>query len=164
MRAEATGIVKPHHLFSRVFNRPLFNTFRFWETLWWDSEFKGYWEGSDIFPCNLIFGDCPSFNGSGGCFCRFSLLMQVSSGSCLQFREVDIIYVHVSEHCFQEVDEFLHVCASASCIYSGEPLVLVFCGCLVQPATHLHTMDSLYKRKGNGQLPGMGNNDLNCDG
>ena len=147
MRAEVTDIVKPHNLFGRIFNRPLFNTFRFWETLWWNSEFKGYWEESDIYPRNLIFGDCPGFNGSGGCFCRFSLLRQISSGFHLQFREVDIIYVHVSEHCFQEVDEFLRVCASASYIYSGEPLVLIFCSRLLQPATHLYMMDSLYKKK-----------------
>ena len=126
MRAEATNIVKPHHLFGRIFNGSFFNILHFWETLWWNSEFRGYWEGSDIYPHNLICRDCPGFNGSGGCFCRFSLFMQISSGFRLQFGEVDIIHVHVSEHCFQEVNEFLHVCASASYIYSGESLILIF--------------------------------------
>ena len=155
MRAQATGIIKPHHLFGRAFSRPLFNTFCFWEILCWNSEFKGYWEGGDIYPCNLIFGGCPGLDSSGGCFCHFSLLTQVSSGFCLHFGEVNIFYVHLSEHCLQEVDEFLRVCTSTGYIYSGEPLILVLCSHLLKLATHLYVMDSLYKRKGNGQLPGM---------
>ena len=113
--------------FWQGFSRPLFNTFCFWEILWWNSEFKGYWEGGDIYPRNLIFGGCPGLNSSGGCFCHFSLLMQISSGFRLHFGKVNILYVHLSEHCLQEVDEFLRVCTSASYIHSGEPLILVLC-------------------------------------